>query len=64
MAMTRHNTADLVILAEKTGLTPDQVKAGIALARTGRVDLLDAVITGRMTVQAALAAARRHPVNA
>jgi hypothetical protein len=57
--MTRRDTADPVVLATKTGLI-DQVEAGLALMRTGRTDLLDEVITGRMAVEEALAAARRR----
>jgi hypothetical protein len=58
--MTRRDTADPVVLATKTGLTIDQVEAGLALMRTGRTNLLDEVITGRMAVEEALAAARRR----
>jgi hypothetical protein len=49
----------VITLAERTGLSLDQVEIGIELARSGHADVLDAVITGRMTVSEALAAVRR-----
>jgi hypothetical protein len=63
--MTRRGVPDSVAifaLAVRMGLSVDQVEIGIELARSGRTDVLDAVIAGRITVSEALAAVRRKGV--
>jgi hypothetical protein len=57
-------TTDPVAMAEKTGLTLDQVELGLALMKTGRGDLITEVIAGRMSAAAALTAARRSLASA
>jgi hypothetical protein len=49
----------LVVLAERTGLTVDQVKSGIKLVQSGNTEILDRVIAGEVSVAEALAAIRR-----
>lgn len=50
----------LVVLAERIGLSVDQVKTGIELARSGRVDVLSRVIAGELTAAEAITAIRRR----
>jgi hypothetical protein len=45
-------------IAFRLGADPREVELAVALARTGRVDLLIAVSAQRLTVRAALKAAR------
>jgi hypothetical protein len=67
--MSRRSVSDFTTdsvtetLIERTGLTFDQVKTGLALMRTGRSDLIAKVIAGEMTAAAALSAAKRSPIN-
>jgi hypothetical protein len=56
--MTRRGAPDPADLAERTGLTINQVETGLALMRTGRVDLINKTISGRMTIDQALTAAK------
>jgi hypothetical protein len=61
--MTRRGTPDytaVATLAERTGLTLNQVEIGVELARSGRADVLDMVISGRMPVSEALTSVRRN----
>jgi hypothetical protein len=53
---------DPIVLAERTGLTLDQIALGTALMRSGRVDLINKVIAGEMTAGAALTTAKRERV--
>jgi hypothetical protein len=53
----------VITLAERTGLTPNQVEIGIEIAKSGRTDVLAAVIEGRITVSEALAAVRHKRVG-
>jgi hypothetical protein len=49
----------LIELADDLHVAPHEVAAAIALVRTAHVDLLAAVMSGRMTVREALAAAQK-----
>jgi ribosomal protein L12E/L44/L45/RPP1/RPP2 len=51
-------------IADRIGIDARDAELGIVLARTGRVDLLDAVASGRMTIRAALAQAKTKPAQA
>jgi hypothetical protein len=52
-------TAEQIVdLADSLNVTPSEVERAIALMRCGRGDLITEVTNGRMTVRAALAAAR------
>jgi hypothetical protein len=42
-------------IADRIGINTRDAELGIKLARTGRMDLIDAVIAGRMSLRAALA---------
>jgi hypothetical protein len=53
--MTPEQITDLAVAHR---VPPREVELAIALIRSGRADLLSAVMDGRMTVRAALAAAR------
>jgi hypothetical protein len=57
------NSPTIDDLVERTGLSFDQVKAGVELMTSGATDVLDAVVAGRMTVLEALAAVRRRKVG-
>jgi predicted outer membrane protein len=46
-------------LASTINADPKEVGVAVALARTGRTDLITAVMAGRIDVRAALQAARR-----
>jgi hypothetical protein len=65
--MTRRLTTDFAnsttVLVERTGLSPEQIKIGLALIRTGRTDLIAKAIAGEMTAVVALAAARRSHIK-
>jgi hypothetical protein len=56
--MTRRGAPDPVDLAERTGLTISQVETGLALMRTGNTALINKAISGRMTAEQALTAAK------
>jgi hypothetical protein len=49
----------LIELADDLNVAPREAAIAIALIRTGRTDLVAAVLNGRMTVGTALAAARK-----
>jgi predicted PhzF superfamily epimerase YddE/YHI9 len=53
--MTREQ---LVELADDLGIEPKKVATAVALMRTGRADLIVEVMNSRLSVGAALAAAR------
>jgi hypothetical protein len=55
---------DPTFLAEKTGLSLDQIELGLELMKTGRSDLIAEVIAGRMSAAAALIAAKRSLADA
>jgi hypothetical protein len=44
-------------IADRIGVDEREAALGIKLARTGRMDLISAVASGRMTIRAALARA-------
>jgi hypothetical protein len=56
-AMTDQQRQVLTI-ATHLGADPKEIGLAVALARTGRVDLITAVMAGRIDVRAALRAAR------
>jgi hypothetical protein len=45
-------------IADNIGIDARDAALGIKLARTGRADLISAVVSGRMTIRAALARAQ------
>jgi hypothetical protein len=51
-------------IADRIGVDEREAALGIKLARTGRMDLISAVASGRMTIRAALARASREPASA
>jgi hypothetical protein len=52
---------DLVLaVARDFGVAPTEVESAIALIRTGRAELVTAVINKRLTVPQALQIARKH----
>jgi hypothetical protein len=51
----------ITAMADRIGADPREVERAIKLARTGRTDLVGAVIDGRMTIEAALRAASNTP---
>jgi hypothetical protein len=53
----------ILAIAARIGADPREVEAAIALARTGRVDLLIAVSAQRLSVRAALRIAKSTPRN-
>ena len=46
-------------IADRIGIDAREAELGIKLARTGRMDLISAVASGRMTLRAALARAEQ-----
>ncbi len=46
-------------IADRIGIDAREAALGIKLARTGRMDLISAVASGRMTIRAALARAEQ-----
>ena len=56
VALTERATSERVAAA--LGIDPTEVHRAIALARTGRADLLDQVLAGRLDLRAALQVAR------
>ena len=64
--MTRRGVPDdttVITLAERTGLTVEQVEIGIEIAKSGCTDVLNAVIAGRISVLEALAEVRRSHIK-
>jgi hypothetical protein len=53
------NTTTVIDLAARTGFSLEQIETGVTLMRTGRADLIEAVITGRMDIRKALKLARK-----
>jgi hypothetical protein len=60
---TPPNSVAIFALADRMGLSVNQVESGIEIAKSGRTDVLAAVIAGRITVLEALAAVRRKGVG-
>jgi hypothetical protein len=50
-------------IAQRIGVDPRDAERAIALARTGRMDLIDAVAAGRLSIDAALMLARAAKVK-
>jgi hypothetical protein len=50
-------------LVSATGFTIEQVTAGVVIMRSGRADIIAAVINGVMTVEEALASIKRRSRN-
>jgi hypothetical protein len=56
-----HSQAAIVARLVGAGIRADVVRQAIALLRTGQVDLVEAVITGRLSVERACRIARARP---
>lgn len=50
--------AEILDLADRIGVSPGEVQQAISLMKTGRTDLITAVVKKRMTVGAALQATK------